>query len=208
MSEINYPPNQRTIRTNSSPTNNPLKAGSPRIPGARVSSKFIDSGTIEDGFRRVGNDIVKQQLPNFIGRLLHSLVDALLGQTTPYISRTNSYGYNPYPQTGRYVNPYQQKPIEVRNTLSGVQPPMAQRRSFDSFILPDKESAHTLFDNVISETEQKGYITVSQVYDYLRLPCSYMGVQYYWTADDLSLVELTESPQGIRVRFPKARIIE
>ena len=202
---MDYPSNQRT------PTRNPLQnKREPSRPIAQVSQRTpFSSDSMNEGFKRIGNDILYQQLPNFIGKLLHSVVDALTNQRTPYVShnydRPNvSNIYNRYPvQSYSLPRGYAPPPIPY----SEPAPPI--RRSFDTFTLPDKESAQEIFQVILAEAETTGYLTVSKVYDYFRLPCSYMGVNYFWTVDDIHATELVETPSGqVRVKFPKAHVIE
>lgn len=214
----NFPSNQR----NSGATPNPLApppsspTGVQSPPLARIQPKAIDGNAIGDGIRKVGSDIVKQQIPGFFHRLLHSLVDAIFPGSLPmpYVGKSNYAG-----MFGGYTRGYSgarmsQMPQYGQRPPTGYpgQQPMeemlSRTRSFDTFMMPDKLAAMEVFQGLISDAIQTGYLTVSQVYDRLRLPCSYMGVRYYWTPDDLSNAEINETPTGeCRVKMPKAKLM-
>lgn len=214
----NFPSNQR----NSGATPNPLApppsppTGAQSPPLARIQPKAIDGTAIGDNFRKVGNDIVKQQLPGFFHRLLHSLVDAIFpgSLTMPYVGRSNYAGMFGGYTGGYYGARMSQMPQYGQRAATGyagqpmMEEPLARFRTFDTFMLPDKLVAMDVFQGLISDAIQTGYLTVSQVYDRLRLPCSYMGVRYYWTADDLRNAEISETATGeCRVKMPKAKLM-
>lgn len=205
-----FPSNQRNV------TPNPLKPESPtpntpQPPLARVQQKAVDTSAIGDGFKKMGNNLVRQEIPNLFHRILHGIVDAIFpgSSPTPFVGRSNYSNIYSNMMSGRSS----MMPIQPRQQLYG-QPQttgevLSARRSFDVFMLPDRQTAMDIFQGLISDALQAGYLTVSQVYDRLRLPCSYMGVQYYWTADDISSAEINETPTGeCRVKMPKAHLIK
>lgn len=208
-----FPSNQR-----SESTQKPLApiATSAQPPLARIQPRSSTPGALGDGFRKVGADLVQQQLPGFIHRLLYSIVDVLIpGHTSsPYITPSRYSGYSPYPGARMpQVPPYGQR---VPPGFA-QQPPafaggevLAQKKTFDTFVLANKEVAMDVFQGLISDAMQSGFLTVSQVYDRLGLAnMSYMGVRYYWTADQLRSAEIIESPTGeCRVKMPKAHLID
>ena len=208
-----FPSNQKTGQTPNPLSPTPVAApASAHPPVGRVQEKFINTTAIGEGFRKVGNEIVQQQLPSFAHRLLVSIVDALFpGNTpTPYIGRSNYSAFTGFaggrmpqvPQYGRMPTAYpmapQGQPAEI----------LIPRRSFDKFILANREVAIGVFQGLVADAAQLGYLTVSQVYDRLGAQVPYMGVNYYWTADDLSTTEITEMLTGeVTVKMPKAHIM-
>lgn len=219
MSYQNFPSNQTT-----GTTPNPLAPAvqKPAQPLARVQHKTFDTNVIGDGFRRVGTDIVTQQLPGFFNRLLHSIADVLIPNTSgmPYINKSLFSGYSGYPgYTGYPVVPsagvrMAQMPQYGQRLPPGfaAQPPVAellpQRRAFDTFILPNEQTAVEVFQQLMTDAMTAGALTVSQVYDRLGAQnVSYMGVQYYWTPDDFEHAMIVKMPNGeCSVKMPKAHL--
>jgi len=209
-------PYQNSYPSNQAAGAKPASDGkTPQVPLARIQTKPINTGAIGEGFQRMGRDIVQQQLPGFFHKVLHSIVDVFFpGSYSPYIARSNYSGYPTTgypPQYGRMAQPPAYGGQRLPNGYASPQPVVAdimpQRKSFDSFILPSSEAADEIFRALMSDASQLGYLTVSQVYDRLRLPVSYMGVSYYWTMDDISTAEIMELPSGeCRVKMPKAHL--
>lgn len=205
-----FPSNQRK----GPPPASPLKAQAPSAqpPIARVKQKALDAGVIGDGFRKIGTDIVQQQLPSFFHRLLHSVVDAIMpgNVQTPFVGRSNYFGFTQNPFGTSRMS--QMPTYGQRVALGAVQPPapdvLAQRKSFGSFLLSNKAEALDIFAGLMNDAAETGYLTVSQVYDRLRIPVSYMGVSYYWTVNDFAAADILETPSGeCEVKMPKAKLI-
>lgn len=213
---MGYPSNQGVTPNPLAPTQ-PATPSTPAVkkPLARVQSNY---GTaITDGFKKVGNDLVTNQLPNVIHRILHGIVDALLpgGPYTPYIGR----GYGPSVGYLGYQNPapslrMSSYPTGLRANVPGYlpqqeEPVMSRRRQFDTFILPNKATAMEIFQGLMADSTAAGYLTVSQVYERLGIACpSFMGVSYYWTPEDIAAADIIETASGeCRVKMPKAQLL-
>lgn len=208
-----FPGNQSVGPAPIVPTPTANQNTTPKVPLAKTQSKLVDTAAIGDGFRKMGNNIIQEQLPGFIHRLLYSIVDALLPGSAPipYIGRSNYSGYSGYSGgiTGGRLS--QMPPYNQRAGLgypAGMDQPMASRRAFDKFLFANREIAMETFQTLLNEAGIMGYLTVSQVYDCIGVPCSMMGAKYYWTAEELKTAEITETPTGeCKVIMPKAHII-
>lgn len=208
-------------------TPNPLapQPGAKQPPLAQVHRKAIDGNAIQDGFRRVGADIVTQQVPGFIHRVLHSIVDVLIpgNAYSPYVNRnpygaTGYQGYQGYPaysvMPGPAARMAQMPAYGQRMAPPGYMPQqpvaeiMAPRRSFDTFTLADPQTAAEVFEQLMLDAMNAGMLTVAQVYDRLGVQnVSFMAVSYYWTPDDFAQAVLIALPNGAcNVKMPKARL--
>lgn len=204
-----FPSNQRTGPTPG--TLAPASTTPAQPPLAKVQERLVNTQAIGAGFRKMGNDIVQQQLPSFIHRLLYGIVDALLpgSAPTPYIGRSNYAAFTGMMGARMPQMPQYGQRVGLNYPAAPVTETLTQKRAFDTFILDDKDLAREIFQGLIEDSMQLGYLTVSQVYDRLRVPCpSYMAVQYYWTSDELMAAEMTEMLNGeIRVKMPKAHLM-
>jgi hypothetical protein len=199
-------------------TPNPLAPAvkTPNPPIAQIHRKAIDGTAIQDGFRRVGTDIVTQQVPGFIHRLLHSIVDVLIpgNAYSPYIGRSH-YGYPSYPVVqGPATRMAQMPAYGQRIPPAGYMPQqpvaeiLSQRRAFDTFTLSDPQTAAEVFEQLMLDSMNAGALTVAQVYDRLGIQnVSFMAVSYHWTPDDFAQAVLIALPDGrCNVKMPKAHL--
>lgn len=201
----------------------PVPGKTQQPPLAQVHRKAIDGNAISAGFRRVGTDIVTQQVPGFIHRLMHSIVDVLIpgNAYSPYINRS-SYGttpgyqgYSAYPAMPSPAARMAQMPAYgQRMPPVGYMPqqPVAEvlqpRRQFDTFTLADPQTAAEVFEQLMLDAMNAGVLTVAQVYDRLGIQnVSYMAVSYFWTPDDFAQAVLIALPNGAcNVKMPKAHL--
>lgn len=222
MSYANFPSNQTGAGATPNPLASAAQPKSPQAPLAQVHRKAIDGTAIGDGFRRVGTDIVTQQVPGFIHRLLHSIVDVLIPGSaySPYVGRS-PYGAPAYPGYPAYpvvpnagARMAQMPAYGQRLAPPGFIPqqPMAEllspRRAFDTFTLADPQTAASVFEQLMLDSMNSGALTVAQVYDRLGVQnVSFMAVSYYWTPDDFAQAVLIALPDGrCNVKMPKAHL--